>query len=75
MQKALDYYEQARAILTVGGDSSAQATLSNAMGLVYFAMGEPDTALRYYEEALALSRSAGFRRRKRPPFRNRSVLF
>jgi tetratricopeptide (TPR) repeat protein len=31
------------------------------MGQVYFDMGEPETALRYYEEALSLSRSAGFR--------------
>jgi tetratricopeptide (TPR) repeat protein len=55
-QHALEYYEQALAILREVRDRSGEGTTLNNLGGVYDDLGQKQHALEYYEQALAIRR-------------------
>jgi tetratricopeptide (TPR) repeat protein len=63
-QKALEYLEEARTLLKPLSDPATEATISNAIGQLYFDMGEIETALGHFLRALELNQTHPFRRRE-----------
>ena len=59
--KALEYYEQALALLREVGDRAREGTTLNNLGAVYDTLGQKPKALEYYEQALVLTREVGDR--------------
>src|SRR4029077_6754187 len=60
-QKALEYYNQAQAVLHAVGDRAGEAMALNNIGKLYDDAGAKQKALDYYNQALPLRRVAGDR--------------
>lgn len=69
-----DYLVRALVLFTRGRDTAGEAETSNALGIGYARLGQPDAAIERYERALVLQRTLGDRRGIASTLRNLASL-
>lgn len=60
-EEAIKKLEEARRLYVASGDRTGEAAALNAIGFIYYSLGEKQLALEYYNQALSIHRAIGDR--------------
>ncbi|MGJ5634882.1 CHAT domain-containing protein, partial [Nostoc sp. CALU 1950] len=73
--KALEFYQQALAIIKEIGDRSGESTTLNNIGAIYDSLGQYPKALEYFQQALAIIKEIGDRSREGGSLNNIGAIY